>query len=786
MINPWLVIIPLLIAAPAVLRAEPAAAPLHLTISDEVAATSIHRFGINVDDTWWDAGAVANIRAAYTFEGTLYRSIFTGPRQDETGLFTWQPLTTLDPTYGVERRLDDASFTVLNGPAKGHTGRIARVERRVFEYRELDYLVFDREVPANPGSAPGVMIERDGLAEGHLPVIGGGKKDGFWSAGDLALVSGDVAPESTGTTALRMDASDRPARLRLPGRYRDLAEVGGTWTLDFRVKALTGQPQISLLEPATARYEPATNWASAQWTFTVNATQAPANLTALLEVTGGTVLLDDLVFQHTTATNPTAFSDAFVAALRDLQPGWIRHLQMGGSTVLNTIRPATERVRFSSSPWMRTGPHGGPFAHRFSLHDLYTLCAEVGANPWFCLPGVLHPDEVRDFMEYLGAPPDVGYGRLRASLGQTQPWTDVFDEIIVEFGNEAWNTWGPFACGGFNGPEYWEDLITAGRNSPWHRPPVRFVSAGQNVNDWLNQRIIADTPGADQFALATYVLHRLEPAVEEKLGDDRDALYRWLFSLPGLRYGPGSGMAENARHVRAAGQEIAVYETNHHTSDGDASSAFRNRFLTGLGGGLNALQTMLLMLEDYGVRNQCFFTAFGEANNAYTVKDVRLFGAYLSLTDREIRKRPHALALEVANRAILPERVTVQLDRPAPVFTAPVFDEKERTWTGHTTETPALRVLSFRDGTARSLLLLNLHVNEPLNLLLDLPGPAEDTRAEWWQLATPGIEDHNEREHPAPTVNVTSGQWTDFTAGYPLVLPPHSLTTVRWKQTATP
>ena len=40
--------------------------------------------------------------------------------------------------------------------------------------------------------------------------------------------------------------------------------------------------------------------------------------------------------------------------------------------------------------------------------------------------------EMAQFMEYLGAPADVGYGRRRAELGHPQPWTEVFDHIHVE------------------------------------------------------------------------------------------------------------------------------------------------------------------------------------------------------------------------------------------------------------------------------------------------------------------------------------------------------------------
>ena len=89
-------------------------------------------------------------------------------------------------------------------------------------------------------------------------------------------------------------------------------------------------------------------------------------VTALLEASGGEVLIDDLIFRHDELAGETAFNRLLVEELRQLRPGFLRYLQMGGSTVENMLQPPVRQFRFSSSPWMRTGPHGGPFRYPFS------------------------------------------------------------------------------------------------------------------------------------------------------------------------------------------------------------------------------------------------------------------------------------------------------------------------------------------------------------------------------------------------------------------------------------
>ena len=753
------------------------AEPFRIVISDEVHVADVKRFGMNIDDTGWDAGSISKTRAAFNFEGTMYRSIFWGPQQTEEGLFTWQAITTVPEDHEVWRRTEGASFRILNGPGKGMTGRVAGVERRVFDdgnqQREIDFILFDRPVPANPGNNCAVMIERNGLSEGHFNVTRGG----FWTSPGHELVQGDTAPDSFGYTALQMDGREDKAYIRIPGRYTEFAEVRGDWTLSFRARAVAGNPRITISGPGREQVKVEREWSDFAFAFTVD--EFAGNIfTALIEVERGVVLIDDILFRHV-GRNPTAFSDLFVDQLRRLQPGVLRFLQMGGNTIPNAIRPPIQSFRFSGSPWMKAGPEGGPFTHRFSMHEFYELCKEIGADPWYCLPGVLTAEELEQFMEYIAAPANTGLGRLRAQLGQEEPWTEVFNEIIVEFGNEAWNQWGPFMSSGYSGPEYWRELFEAGRNSKWYRPNIVFSSAGQNVNHWLNRRIIADTSNADLFAIATYLIHRLDPEVEERLGSDQRALYRWLFGYAPAHLLEHEGMQANAAATREHGLELAVYETNHHAADGEASSEFRNRFLQSLGGALNIAQNKLIMLQEHGARNQCFFTMFGHINTAYQIKDVRLFGAVLSMKNEEVRYRPHWQALQLANVALGGDLLKVAYEGRVPMYEAPVYDMNARTWK-EARQWPAVRALPFADGPMRSMILLNLEVERPVTALVEFRDTVAGQSALWTRLGADDINAHNELELPAPQVGITSGLLEEFASGSEIILPPHSMTVLQW------
>lgn len=64
----------------------------------------------------------------------------------------------------------------------------------------------------------------------------------------------------------------------------------------------------------------------------------------------------------------------------------------------------------------------------------------TGAMPWIQVEPHFSAREWLGLAEYLAAPADAGpWAARRAAQGQVEPWTDVYDRIYFEIGNETWN-----------------------------------------------------------------------------------------------------------------------------------------------------------------------------------------------------------------------------------------------------------------------------------------------------------------------------------------------------------
>ena len=739
-----------------------------ITITDEVIVNDTHRLGINLeDDAWYGAAQLTKLRDYRNFEGINYRTVFWGPKQTAEGLFSWTGMPKHPPLNQWKEILTGARFTLISGPGYGETGVITNVTTRTYDGRELTFFEFDRPVTPGQGSQNAIMIECNAMADGYLETLSGG----YWIAGNNRVV-----PDGTGGSALQMSSG---GMLKLKGLRIEYADADGGWKLKLRAKSETGAPTLSASlttgSSENQSVELTDEWKEIELDWNAKGA-AGEYLQCVLNISGGAALVDDIRFWKTGDENPTAFRDDVVRALKELNPGVLRKLQMGGSTLRNALVNPEDSFAFASSVWTEPGTKGKPFKYRYSLHQFYELCEEINANPWFCLPGTLEPGEITFFMEYLGGSEETDGGKLRAELGHPVPWTETFEQIHVEFGNEAWNSWGPFACSGFYGPNYWENLIAAGKQSPFYSPKVLFYAAGQNFQGHLNKTIARNAPNADRFAIAPYITHDFSPEMETRFDTD-EKLFQWLFGYPQIELLRNPGMIENGT-IRDSGMELAIYEVNHHTTHGKGSSETRNRLLTSIAGGLNILNTMLLSMEHYGMRDMCFFTMFGEKNTAYEVKDVRLFGALLSMKGGEERHRPHWLAIRTANEIIQGDLIRTEIAGDLPAYSTEIYRKSSKSF--ETEE--GLKTLfsyAFADGKERSLILLNLNVAQSQPVKLKLSGIVAGA-PQSWLLTADSIDANNEREQASPQVVVEENTITELANGSVITVPPHSMLALKW------
>jgi alpha-L-arabinofuranosidase len=410
---------------------------------------------------------------------------------------------------------------------------------------------------------------------------------------------------------------------------------------------------------------------------------------------------------------------------------------------------------------------------------MYVLCEYIGCDPWYCLPGTITLDEMKAFMEYLGAPADVGLGRLRTRLGHPQPWTDVFERIHVEFGNEAWNNAGPYQCGGYNGPDYWNDLMAVGKQSPYCTPGVIFHAAGQAAYVGRNEEIMRDCPPADCFSVAPYIIQGFSQEEVARYYNTPDKLFRWAFAWAIRRStSPDGAMYQNGELAKEANMELSIYEVNHHITHGDGPLEPRNQLVTSIGGGLNVANNMLLMLKDHHLRTQCLFSLIQHGYNAHGVGEVRLWGTALCMRKGSERYRPTFLACATANRVIGGDLIATHHAGAQPTFSS------EGVFSSQGVETiediPTIWSYAFRDGDRRGLILINLDTSQHRPVSIEFNDQVQGSRAQGWLLAAETMTDNNEFEETLPQVAVREAARNRFQSGHTLSLPPHSMTALSW------
>jgi alpha-L-arabinofuranosidase len=766
-----------------------AAEPTVLTVTDDVLRSDLTRFGIVLGgDSPWGAPIRKERMPHGGFEGIIYRQITFGPGGDERGYWDWYPTgVKRDKDRSWEEVIRGADCWFVTGPAKNVRRRIVEIRHEGYPKRpdkgSMPHYVFDRPGPA-PTENDGLFIERIVPDVGYLGQHGGG----YWvfheGGGAVRTVAGDVHPDSRGRVAAELTApSDGYATLLAPGISGGSAETKGTWHLRFWAKgegtleAFIG-PWVKRARQGYAHQpvELTGQWKRYHLTFEA---QSKENLSVGFDLTGGKVLLDELSFIRDGDTNPTPFTDALVDVLKKLNPGTIRAIHMSGGTIDNIIEPRESRMAYSyfrgdaipDGTWpAHPNTRGAAKIYSHGLHEFLQLCEHVGADPWYCIPGTLRPEEMKAFIEYIAGPADSPYGARRAARGRKEPWIDAFRRFHVEMGNEAWNGASAYLHAGFSGKgEYWDDLFQAARSSPYFSDRFVLQAAGQASYVGRNEKIARETPSADSFALAPYVIHQMSKA---QAAMDDEELFSWVFGYPWYHARMGY-MAGNYRDVtKKSGQELSIYEVNHHITGGDGAREPRNRIVAGLGGSVNIANWMWMMLRDHNVRVQNFFALYQRE-----YRGVRLWGSALPGAPGQVRYRPTFLATMLANRVLSGDLVEVKASGDNPSWTCTARYEKSQKTD---MEIPYLHAYATRDGAQRGLVLLNLHRTDPLPVRLRLPGAIQAASAVMWRLEADRIDANNESEHGVQ-VDVQESHPKDL-AGATLEVAPFSMTVLRWKQ----
>ncbi|MGA3117420.1 MAG: hypothetical protein ABSF90_23650 [Syntrophobacteraceae bacterium] len=220
---------------------------------------------------------------------------------------------------------------------------------------------------------------------------------------------------------------------------------GKTYQLDLWLKqrnVAAGKVRVSLFpyrENIQHTFTVSADWVKYSFRFK-GPRRLPRSGISRLNITfkGPGTLWVDNVHLFDTRQPPYAIRPEMVEALKEYRPGALR-IWSGqtntawGTSLDNWIAPEGEGMRFWSPD---RGPTPGTL---FSLPSALAFARSSGARPWL----IVHPSfsevEWSHLIEYLAGPPTSPYGARRAACGQTSPWTDEFDRIHIEYGNETWN-----------------------------------------------------------------------------------------------------------------------------------------------------------------------------------------------------------------------------------------------------------------------------------------------------------------------------------------------------------
>ncbi len=351
----------------------------------------------------------------------------------------------------------------------------------------------------------------------------------------------------------------------------------------------------------------------------------------------------------------------------------------------------------------------------------------------------------------------------------------IWKDEDVEFGKEAWNLFGPFACGGFDGPDYWDSLIEKAKKSPYYKKNIIFHVSGRGYAGYANPS--KEINKTDCYTWAPYILHKFSKA-ENDLLKSHDERFRWIF-YEGINY--ARKVNKRAKEAQEKGVELSIYEINHHLTAGNAPDDAKNLINTSTAAGISLINSMLIHMKENYIRNQCFFTFSG---NYYSI---RLWGGMLNMQKGKERYRPTWLACGTANKVIMGDLMETTHSGDNPTF-VPLSMKKTKAnkKQGIKAEIklveekplPVLHSYAFKNGKEQGLVVINIDTTKARNINIEFIGDVTEG-AKSWLLTSKNITDNNEPEHEAQ-VHVTEQEIKEFTNKAKFTIPPFSMKVFRW------
>ena len=532
-----------------------------------------------------------------------------------------------------------------------------------------------------------------------------------------------------------------------------------------------GRVKVELGSLASETFEVTNNWKLVEVEFVGAPPQKPGEPIRLSVSGAGTLWLDNMAVYEKTLPLGAIYPDQ-LAKMKAIAPGSMRMWALQNNTDFGVSLDAGLGGMWSA-PSQLTTRRIEP-KDSVGLHQMLEVCAQLGSDPWIISSTRFTPAEQRDLVEYLAGPATSPYGKKRAQMGRTAPWTETFDKIYLEIGNETWNN--SFKTQGFAfQPERYgafaQMMFDAMKSSP-HFDADKFSFI---VNGWATQADIkgfgakaaANAPDADYFDLAPYLGGGWDVG-GEFAGDvtDEFALFNHRGHAAALR--AAHQAAEQLSKGRAKPLGVAMYETGPGYS------------LPGPGKPIDAKEqgrgkSLGLALAYFDQVLQAQSLGFGPVSFFYYGK-----GDYWKSHAED--GRPHAtwLGLELLNKRATGPMLRVETAQTVLADLAPTTQVRElpggkqrvRKIDG-VRDVPAVQLHAFRDGDKFALVMLSLRPEGQTPVTVKLPfAVAGDVTIE--TLSGPSIASTNIERDEITVSRATREIGRDFEFG----LPPHSMVVV--------
>ncbi len=773
-----------------------------ITINDnKIVRNNVNRLGINLGGVSSGGSSVhlmKNILRNPGFENGEMRSvILINKLVDGNKIYQ----TNLNSSSSSSKQPEDfwngADYEIVEGPAKGNSGRIVDFYHDFNNNPPRPVFVLDKSIPT-PNSYD-VMYVRKTFSSEYMPTIGVERFAGWDKQGSVVSDSSTKRPNSAGGQSVRMEAAggtmehylDRSHTTNDKSSGKALI-VEGNWKISFWAKAKNNGDKIKVEFRRNSQtafisrtIELTTSWELYQLDFNVpigidkKGLPDPSNLQSatFFFTTSGrgnkdSVWIDDAFLGINNENNPSDFSDVVYQRLQELKPGVIRGWarQLGSN-----IEDETDDLYGRKSHNYFIGSKNPSDFSDYGIHELLELADSLDARPWIIVPPSITQQEASDLIDYLAGSSSTTYGAKRATRGRNAPWTDRFDTIYVEFGNELWGSGAPsdpFGGGSVRGGSRLgrvaDRTFESMRGNPNFNSKIKLVIGGQVSEESTERDIQQNSNSHDAVALAPYFAGTITDF------DDNEEIYGSLYAQAKKSSETGS-MSKSVAEILKYNQNTIplVYEINFHTTDTGPYPPIdkRNEIITGLGGGMALSYYMLNYMKLLGVRDQAAFTLLQYSFTPNFGRFyVRLWGI-LRDTDNLGTKRPSWLGMEIVNRGIFGNMIeTIQsgdnpkwMQQPANSISTP-RDEYY------------IHSFAFRDGNRNSIVIYNLDRTQKRDVYLNLSRNPTSI-ATRYVLNASRITDNNEA---GDNVKIHTALIVDFSRQNLISLDPHSINVIVW------